>query len=81
MCPSPLVTHLLLNVDHMKDMTKVKQFRRGHRNNLKEPKANMRDREGKVVAHILTAGLLSVADEVGLLISPHLERDDRQDDS
>ena len=80
LCPSLSASHLLLDVNHMEDVTKVKQFWRGHRNNLKEPEANVRDREGKVVAHVLTAGLLSIADEVGLLISPHLERHDMTHD-
>lgn len=63
-------------MNHMKDMTKIQQLWRCHSNNLKEPEANVRDGEGEVVAHVLTAGLLSVAHKVRLLISPNLERQD-----
>ncbi len=65
----------------MKDVTKVKQLGSCHSNNLKEPKANMGDGESEVVADVLTAGLLRVADKVGLFIAPHLKKDDRGDDS
>lgn len=63
-------------MNHMKDMTEIQQLWRRHSNNLKEPEANVRDGEGKVVTHVLTAGLLSVAHKVRLLISPDLKRQD-----
>jgi len=36
--------------------------------NLKDPVSNVRERRERVVAHVLAAGLLRVADELALLV-------------
>lgn len=74
------ILYLLLSVDHVKDVTEVKQLGCRYGDDLKNPKADMGDGEGPVVADVLTARLLSVADKVRLFIPPNLEegQDDRR---
>lgn len=61
-------------MDDVKDVAEVEQLGRCNGNDLKEPEANVGDGKSQVIADVLTARLLSVANEVRLLVTPHLDR-------
>ncbi|KAJ0004359.1 hypothetical protein NQD34_010572 [Periophthalmus magnuspinnatus] len=56
----------------MQDVAQVNQCGSGHKDDLHDPEADVRDGESFVVADILTTGLFGVTGESRLLIAPHL---------
>lgn len=63
---------LLLHSDNVKDVAQVDERRSGDKNYLQHPEANVGDREGFVIADVLTTRLLRVTGEIRLLITPNL---------
>uniref|UniRef100_A0A8D3A1X6 Uncharacterized protein n=1 Tax=Scophthalmus maximus TaxID=52904 RepID=A0A8D3A1X6_SCOMX len=56
-----------------------KQRRGGDQDELERPQADVRDGEELVITHTVAAGLLGVAGEAGLLISPNAFSSNNQD--
>lgn len=78
---------LLLHADNVKDVAQVDERWSGDKNDLQHPEANVGDREGFIIANVLTTRLLRVTGEIRLLITPnlfgcctqHQDAEDKQD--
>lgn len=54
--------YFFLLVEDVQNVAEVQKRRRGHKDDLYDPEANVGDGKGVIVAHVFTAGLFGVAD-------------------
>lgn len=69
-----LLPEFFLLVNDLHRMAEVHQSWSGHKYDLQDPEADVRDGELPVVAHVLTTGLQRVANQTRLFVTPNALR-------